>query len=160
MDIFDEPSSLTSSRPTIANLVATFILGVECLVGGVWGALQLPPVIEIIRHLGPAYFMTILGIWYFLAAIALLVPRFPLLKEWAYAGLIFNYTGAAVSHLVVRDRAVALASPIVFACLAIMSWALRPASRRMQVMTGAFDSVADRKATKPSGCVPARLQCR
>jgi hypothetical protein len=47
-------------------------------VGGVWGALQLPPFIGIIEHLGhPAYLMTILGVWYFLAGVALLAPRFP-----------------------------------------------------------------------------------
>jgi uncharacterized membrane protein YphA (DoxX/SURF4 family) len=65
------------------------------------GALEQPPFIGVIRHLGyPDYFMTIVGIWYILAGVALLAPRFPRLKEWAYAGLIFNYTGAAISHLV------------------------------------------------------------
>jgi DoxX-like family len=96
--------------------------------------LQLPPFIGIIRHLGyPPYLMSILGVWYFFAGIALLVPRFPLVKEWAYAGLMFNYTGAAVSHLVVGDGAGALAGPIFFGALVVISWAHRPPSRRLPV---------------------------
>ncbi|MCQ3975224.1 MAG: DoxX family protein [Anaerolineae bacterium] len=95
------------------------------------GALRLPPFIGIIRHLGyPAYFMTIIGVWYMLAGVALLVPRFPRLKEWAYAGLIFNYTGAAASHLAVGDGAGMLVAPIIFTGLTVASWTLRPPARR------------------------------
>jgi len=83
-------------------------------------------------HLGyPVYFMTILGIWYLLAGLALLAPRLPLLKEWAYAGLIFNYTGAAASHLAAGDGSDALIPPVIFTALVITSWALRPSSRRL-----------------------------
>ena len=84
------------------------------------GALRLQPFLGIIEHLGyPAYFMTIIGIWYVLAGLALLVPKCPRLKEWAYAGLIFNYTGAAASHIAAGDRAVMLVGPIVFVCLVV-----------------------------------------
>lgn len=125
---------MSSRRRMIGYWAATLVLGLECLVGGVWGALQLPPFIGIVRHLGyPPYFMTILGVWYFLAGVALLVPRRPLLKEWTYAGLIFNYRGAAASHVVMRDGVGALIGPFVFVVLVIASWALRPPSRRMPV---------------------------
>jgi hypothetical protein len=87
---------------------------------------------QIIGHLGyPAYFMTILGIWYVLAGVALHVPRCPRLKEWAYAGLFFNYTGAAASHLAVGDGAETLIAPIIFAGLVAISWFLRPSTRRL-----------------------------
>jgi hypothetical protein len=56
--------------------------------------------------------MRILSVWYVLAGIALLAPNYARLKEWAYAGLIFNYTGAAFSHLAVGDHAVMLIGPI------------------------------------------------
>jgi hypothetical protein len=72
----------------------------------------------------------ILGVWYVLAGVALLAPRFPRLEEWAYAGLVFNYTGAATSHLAVGDGAGALVAPIIFTGLAAASWALRPSARR------------------------------
>jgi DoxX-like family len=68
------------------------------------GALRLPPFIDTATHLGyPTYFMTILGVWYVSAGIVVLAPRLPRLKEWAYAGLIFNYTGAAFSHVWIGD---------------------------------------------------------
>jgi hypothetical protein len=91
-----------SRRRLIAYWVITVLIATECLVGGMMGALRLPPFIGIMKHLGyPAYFMTIIGVWYMLAGVSLLAPRFPRLKEWAYAGLVFNYTGAAASHLAV-----------------------------------------------------------
>jgi DoxX-like family len=84
------------------------------------------------QHLGyPGYFMSILGVWYVLAGLALLAPRLPLLKEWAYAGLIFNYTGAAASHAIVGDGVAALVGPIFFIACVAVSWAPRPASRRI-----------------------------
>jgi len=90
------------------------------------------PFLETIQHLGyPTYFMTIHTIWYILAGVALLVPRFPRLKEWAYAGLFFIYTGAFMSHLAVGDPAVMLIGPIVFTGLVLVSWALRPPGRRL-----------------------------
>jgi uncharacterized membrane protein YphA (DoxX/SURF4 family) len=129
----DIAASTPSSRKyTIAYWVTTVVLASECLVGGVMGSLQLPPFIGIIRHLGyPPYFMTILGTWYVLAGIALLAPRFPRIKEWAYAGLLYNYTGAAASHLAIGDGAATLVAPIIFTGLVAISWFLRPPTRRL-----------------------------
>jgi DoxX-like family len=62
-------------------------------------------------------------------AVALLVPRFPRLKEWAYTAAVFTCTGAAASHLAVADGAGALV-PIIFAVIALASWSLRPSARR------------------------------
>jgi len=68
------------------------------------GALRLPPFSGTMKHLGyPAYFMTIIGVWYVLGAMAILAPRFPRIKEWAYAGMVFVYTGAVASRLAVGD---------------------------------------------------------
>jgi uncharacterized membrane protein YphA (DoxX/SURF4 family) len=115
----------------IAYWATTAVLVVECVVGGVMGALQLPPFLGTATHLGyPAYFMTILGVWYVSAGVVLLAPRLPRLKEWAYAGLMFNYTGAVVSHLWVGDGAKALVGPLVVVGLTAASWALRPQARR------------------------------
>jgi hypothetical protein len=77
------------------------------------------------------HFMTIIGVWYVLGGVALLVPRFPRLKEWAYAGLVFIYTGAVASHLAVGDPAVTLVAPIIFTGLVATSWVLRPPGRRI-----------------------------
>jgi hypothetical protein len=80
----------------------------------------------------PVYLLTILGVWKLLGAIALLVPRFPRLKEWAYAGIFFEMTGAAASWALCGDNASALGL-LIFAALALASWALRPRSRILGV---------------------------
>ena len=128
----DSSSASTHSRSrTIAYWITSGLLALECFVGGVMGAFGLQPFSEIMKHLGyPAYFMTIIGIWYVLGGVAILVPRFPRLKEWAYAGLVFIYTGAAASRLAVGDPAVTLVAPIIFTGLAAASRALRPQARR------------------------------
>jgi uncharacterized membrane protein YphA (DoxX/SURF4 family) len=114
-----------------AYWTTTSILATECLVGGVMGALQLAPFRDTAMHLGyPAYFMSILGAWYVAAGIVLLAPRLVRFKEWAYAGLVINYTGAAASHLWTGDRVQTLIGPAIFLGLAVASWALRPPARR------------------------------
>lgn len=86
-----------------------------------------PENVDGIVHLGyPVYFVTILGLWKVLGSIAVLAPRFPRLKEWAYAGIFFNMTGAAASHAVCRDATWHVAVTLTFAALSMVSWALRP----------------------------------
>jgi uncharacterized membrane protein YphA (DoxX/SURF4 family) len=79
----------------------------------------------------PMYFFAILGFWKVLGAIAILVPRFPRLKEWAYAGIFFDLTGAAASVAAVSGYGVYafhILAPLVIAGLTVASWALRPQS--------------------------------
>jgi hypothetical protein len=123
---------MTSARArVIAYWTTTALLATECFVGGVMGALRLQPFRGIATHLGyPLYFMTILGVCYVSAGVALLAPRLPRLKEWAYAGLVFNYTGAMASRIAVGDGAETLVGPAIFVALTAASWALRPAPRR------------------------------
>jgi hypothetical protein len=112
----------------ITALVAFFI--------GSGGAAELagvPGTVEGLVRLGyPAYFVTIIGFWKLLGAIAILTPRFPRLKEWAYAGIFFNMTGAAATSVFVGAAAWHLIVDLVLAALTIASWALRPASRRLE----------------------------
>src|SRR3984893_10176296 len=77
----------------------------------------------------PAYFLTILGVWKVLSAPVLLAPRLPRLKEWAYAGIFFDLTGAAASHAFSGDPFGKIATPLVLLLIAAASWALRPPSR-------------------------------
>ena len=82
----------------------------------------------------PMYFFGILGIWKVLGAIAILVPRFPRLKEWAYAGIFFDLTGAAASCAAVGGYgayAFHVIAPLVLTVFTVTSWALRPESRRI-----------------------------
>jgi hypothetical protein len=80
----------------------------------------------------PMYFFAILGFWKILGAIAILWPRFPLLKDWAYAGIFFDVTGAAASCVAVRGYGAYgfhVIAPLVIGALTVASWALRPPSR-------------------------------
>ena len=93
----------------------------------------MPQVRDLIERLGyPQYFLVILGIWKLLGAVALVIPRFPRLKEWAYAGVVFDLTGVVASLLAsgVVDAGT-LAYPITMTVAAVTSWALRPPSRRL-----------------------------
>ena len=116
----------------IAYWIATLIITLELSAGGVWDILQIAYVNDlVVKHLGyPAYFLVILGVWKIPGALALLVPRFPRITEWAYAGAFFTYTGAVASHLAVRDGVDMWWGPLVFAAITIVSWALYPSVRR------------------------------
>ncbi|HEY7235517.1 MAG TPA: DoxX family protein [Gemmatimonadaceae bacterium] len=117
--------------------MATLVIGVETLAGGatdlMHGRAALvsgPFVLDIITHLGyPAYLLVILGIFKVLGGIVLLAPKLPRLKEWAYAGVFFELTGAAASWTLHRDSASELLGPISLIVVAMISWALRPSSR-------------------------------
>ena len=116
----------------IVYWLLTLVVAFELAAGALWDLLRIEYVRVILAHLGyPMYLLTILGVWRIPGALALLVPRFPRLKEWAYAGAFFNYTGAAASHFLAGDSAALWVGPSVLAVLTLISWAMRPASRRL-----------------------------
>ncbi|MCB9592124.1 MAG: DoxX family protein [Sandaracinaceae bacterium] len=80
----------------------------------------------------PTYFMTVLGTWKVLGAITIAAPRLPRLKEWAYAGMIFDLTGAAASRAASHEGVAMVVVPLVIAAVVLTSWALRPASRSLR----------------------------
>ena len=85
----------------------------------------------------PMYFFAILGVWKTLGAIAILVPRFPLLKEWAYAGIFFDLTGAAASCALSGGYGAYgfhVIAPLIITGFCVASWALRPDSRVIGVL--------------------------
>jgi hypothetical protein len=92
----------------------------------------------VVPELGyPLYFFAILGFWKVLGAIAILVPRYPRLKEWAYAGIFFDLTGAAASCAWVGGYGAYgfhVIAPLIIAGLLVASWALRPESRTIGVL--------------------------
>src|SRR5262245_40671873 len=112
---------------TIAYWFFTVIVAWEMVAGSMWDLLQIEYVRGVFDHLGyPHYLLFILGVWKLPCAVAWLVPGFLRLKEWAYAGAFFNYSGAAASHFLVGDGSSAWAGPLVFAVMTLASWALRP----------------------------------
>jgi hypothetical protein len=91
-----------------------------------------PPGVDGITHLGyPIYFLTILGIWKILGVVALLIPKFPLLKEWAYAGFFFAMSGAAFSHVASGDSMNEIFPSLLLLTLTVVSWYFRPSDRKI-----------------------------
>jgi uncharacterized membrane protein YphA (DoxX/SURF4 family) len=116
---------------SILYWVFTIISALELLAGAEWDLTRRPDAVGVVTQLGyPVYMLTIVGIWKALAVLALLVPGFPRLKEWAYAGVFFEMTGAAASHAAKGDFP-SLLGPLVFAAFAMASWALRPENRTL-----------------------------
>jgi hypothetical protein len=94
----------------------------------------------------PMYFFAILGVWKVLGAIAILAPGFPRLKEWAYAGIFFDLTGAAASVAAVGGYgayAFHVIAPLIIAGFCMASWALRPSSRTIGVLSPAKSGGAE-----------------
>ena len=118
---------------TIAYWTITAIIAWEMIAGSMWDLLQIEYTRGVFDHLGyPHYLLLILGVWKLPCGVTWLVPRFPRLKEWAYAGGFFNYSGAAASHALAGDRASKWIGPLVLALMTLASWALRPQDRRLE----------------------------
>ncbi len=119
----------------VAYWSVTLFLAAALVLSGIGQLMQLGGNIELVTNLGyPLYIMTILGIWKILGVIAIVVPGFPRLKEWAHAGIFFLMTGAALSHVLADDfgdYGFNLILPLLYAALNISSWALRPKNRKL-----------------------------
>jgi DoxX-like family len=120
----------------IGYWAATGLTALAFAFGGVMDVMLSPDVVAGLAHLGyPAYFGTILGIWKLLGTIAILVPGFGRVKEWAYAGMFFDLTGASISHAVTGDPVGNVLTPLVMLAIMIASYMLRPESRRVASAT-------------------------
>jgi len=117
----------------ITYWIATALLAIGMLQSGIFAVLRTKQWIELVTSLGyPVYFLTILGVWKILGVIAILIPRFKLLKEWAYAGFFFAMTGALASHLACGDySAKGIMGPLFQTVFVILSWYFRPADRKI-----------------------------
>jgi hypothetical protein len=119
-------------RKLIWYWIITGILSFFIFSGGLAQALQVKGVVQGFKPLGyPNYFISLIGVWKVLGIIAILLPKFPLLKEWAYAGIFFTMTGAVISHVASNDVHPQIIAPVVFAIFTVLSWYLRPADRKI-----------------------------
>ncbi|HBL75505.1 MAG: DoxX-like family protein [Bacteroidetes bacterium GWF2_42_66] len=119
-------------RNKIIYWAATVFLAVGMLAGGVQQLLQIGGYVEIVGNLGyPLYLLSILGAWKILGVVAILVPKFTLVKEWAYAGFFFAMSGAAISHIVVSHSVNEAFPSLVLLIVTVVSWYFRPADRKI-----------------------------
>lgn len=123
-----------TKRNKIIYWTATLFLSVGMLAGGIQQMLQIGGYNEIVTKLGyPLYMLSILGVWKILGVLALLLPKFRLVKEWAYAGFFFVMSGATVSHLVMKEPFVEVMPSLVLLATIIVSWYFRPDDRRLKL---------------------------
>lgn len=128
-----------TKRDKIIYWISTLWLGLGMVSTGMVQLLHVesegaisPPGVYGIKYLGyPVYFLTLLGVWKILGTIAVLVPKFPLVKEWAYAGFFFTMTGALFSHIAMGDPMTELFPSLLLLVLTVVSWYFRPADRKV-----------------------------
>lgn len=112
--------------------VSTLWLSLGMVSTGIVQLLKRKEELDLVVRLGyPAYFLTLLGIWKILGVIAVLIPKFPLLKEWAYAGFFFSMSGAIFSHIAVGNPISDILPPLLLLVLTIVSWYIRPEDRKI-----------------------------
>jgi len=115
---------------TVGYWITTGLVALAFAFGGVADLARFPDVVAGLAHLGyPAYLAGLLGIWKVLGASAIVAPGTARLKEWAYAGMFFDLSGAAYSHAASGDPAGKILTPLVLLGLVAASWALRSDAR-------------------------------
>jgi hypothetical protein len=120
-----------TKRNKIIYWISTIWLSLGMLSTGTVQLLKVQSEVDSITHLGyPVYFLTILGIWKILGVAAVLVPKYPLLTEWAYAGFFFAMSGATFSRVASGDSMNEIFPSILLLILTVLSWYFRPANRR------------------------------
>lgn len=114
--------------------IATVWLSLGMVSTGIVQIIQMDEEVKKMNELGyPVYFLTIIGVWKILGVIAVLLPRIPLVKEWAYAGFFFLMTGAIFTHIAVGDEAMEYFGPSLLLVLTIVSWYFRPNERKIVI---------------------------
>jgi hypothetical protein len=121
-----------TKRNKIIYWISTIWLALGMLSSGLVQLFKIKGEIDFIINLGyPIYFLTILGIWKILGVIVLLIPKFPLLKEWAYAGFFFIMSGAIFSHIATGNAISDIFPPVLLLALTVVSWYFRPPNRKV-----------------------------
>jgi len=121
-----------AKRNKIIYWIATVWLSLGLVPTGIVQLLKVPEEVNMFTRLGyPSYLLTMLGFWKLLGTVVVLIPRFPLIKEWAYAGFFFAMTGALLSHLFNGDERKELFGPGLLLILTVVSWYFRPSERTL-----------------------------
>jgi hypothetical protein len=119
-------------RNKIAYWIATLWLSLGMVSTGIVQLLHVKKETDFILALGyPPYFLTLLGFWKMLGVVVVLIPKFPLLKEWAYAGFFFSMSGAIFSHIAMGHSMKEIFPPLLLLTLTMVSWYFRPAERKI-----------------------------
>jgi DoxX-like family len=119
-------------RKMIAYWICTVVIALCIGSGGAAQVLRVPQNVEGLTALGyPLHFIVLLGVWKVLGALTLLASGLRLVKEWAYAGIFIDLSGAVVASAANTGGALQVIAPVVLIGILAASWALRPESRRL-----------------------------
>ena len=120
-----------TKRNKIIYWISTIWLALGMFSTGLVQLFRSKEEVDNIIHLGyPIYILTIIGIWKMLGVVTVLVPKFPLLKEWAYAGFFFAMSGAIFSHIASGNPMNKIFPPLLLLVLTVVSWYFRPGARK------------------------------
>lgn len=121
-----------AKRNKIIYWICTLWLALGMLSTGIVQLMKMQEEVDSMKHLGyPIYFLTLLGIWKILGVAVILIPKFTLVKEWAYAGFFFAMSGAIISHLTIDGLTSKIFPPLLLLVLTVLSWYFRPADRKI-----------------------------
>ncbi len=123
-----------TKRNKIIYWVATIWLCMGMVSSGVVQTIQMEEEVQKMKQLGyPQYFLTIIGVWKLFGVVAVIIPKYPIIKEWAYAGCFFLMAGAIFSHVAINDGAVEYFGPSLLLVLTVVSWIFRPGDRKLSI---------------------------
>jgi uncharacterized membrane protein YphA (DoxX/SURF4 family) len=124
-----------TKRNKIIYWTSTILVVLGLLPGGIGQDFHAQWSLDLIRPLGyPEYILTIIGAWKVLGSIVLLIPKWPLIKEWAYAGFFFTMSGAVYSHIASGESMNKIVSPLILLIQILISWYSRPADRKINLV--------------------------
>lgn len=119
-------------KNNITYWIVTIFLSLGMTAGGIQQMFQIGGYNEIVTKLGyPMYLLSILGVWKILGVFAILIPKYPLLKEWAYAGFFFAMSSAFISHLIMGQAFTEALPSLILLVTTVLSWYCRPANRKI-----------------------------
>ncbi|UFJ40365.1 DoxX family protein [Brevibacillus humidisoli] len=100
-------------RLTVIYWICTGLTALLMGMGSIPNILSSADSIALFQQIGyPTYLLPFLGVAKLLGVIAIIVPGFPRIKEWAYAGLTFDLAGATYSFLAIGAPVAVIASMI------------------------------------------------
>lgn len=130
--LMESTTNKSEKRKKIIYWIFTVWMSLGMASSAIVQLIKMPEEVEMFRHLEyPVYFMTLLGILKIAGVITMLVPKLPLLKEWAYAGFVFTMVGALYSHIATGDPFGEIFPPVLLLTLTLLSWYFRPANRKV-----------------------------
>ena len=130
-----------STKNVTAYWIFTVLTALLFAIPGAALLFRVPHFTEDMARLGyPGYFLTVLGVWKLLGVIAILAPDLPRLKEWAYAGMVFDLTSAVISRAITGGEAIKILPPLVVVAIVFLSWKLRPRGRALRATSASGDA--------------------